>query len=149
VLEINPAGPLPSIDYQEANATITTVVDEIRAGRVTAAHDISDGGLGACVTEMCLGGEGKGIIGASLLAPDQWAAGVPQSAALFGEAGGFVVAVPTESSKKFEASAASHGAPAKRLGVTGGSRLRVEQLCDLALSELASAWMTPLQDLFA
>jgi len=149
VLGLSAAGPLPLIDYQEANATIKTVIHEIREGRVAAAHDISDGGLLACVAEMCLGGEGKGAIGASLLPVDQWAPGVAQSAALFGEAGGFVVAVPQAHSEKFEASAASHGAPAKRRGVTGGSRVRVEHLCDVALSDLASAWMAPLQDLFA
>ena len=149
VLGLSASGQLPFIDYHEANATIKTVIHEIRAGHVTAAHDISDGGLLACVAEMCLGGEGKGTIGASLLPPEQWAAGVAQSGALFGEAGGFVVAVPAADCKKFEVSAASLGAPAKRLGVTGGSRLRVEHLCDVALSDLASAWMSPLQDLFA
>src|SRR6202049_1691955 len=149
VLGLSAAGPLPLIDYQEANATIKTVIDEIHAGSVTSAHDISDGGLLGCVAEMCLGGEGKGTIGASLLPPDTWAPGVAQSAALFGEAGGFVVAVPAARTEQFERSAASHGAPAKRLGVTGGSRLRVEHVCDVALSDIASAWMAPLKNLFA
>lgn len=149
VIGMNSAGPLPLIDYEETNATIKTVIHEIRAGRITAAHDISDGGLLACVAEMCVGGEGKGTIGASLLSPDMWAPGLAQSAALFGETGGFVVAVSSESCEAFEAGAVRCGARAIRLGVTGGSRLRVEQICDIALSDLASAWMTPLQELFA
>jgi phosphoribosylformylglycinamidine synthase subunit PurL len=149
VLSMSAAGPLPLIDYQETNATIKTVIHEIRGGRVTAAHDISDGGVLACVAEMCLGGEGEGTIGASLLPTQEWAPGVAASAALFGEAGGFVVAVRPHSREEFEASARAHGASARRLGMTGGSRLRIDGVFDVSLSDLSLAWMQPLQDLFA
>jgi phosphoribosylformylglycinamidine synthase II len=149
VLNLSAAGPLPPIDYEETNATIKTMIHEIRGGRVTSAHDISDGGLLACVAEMCLGGEGTGTIGASLLPTQEWAPGVAQSAALFGEAGGFVVAVRPQSRKEFEESARVHGTSARRLGTSGGSSLRIDGVFDVALSDLAQAWMQPLQDLFA
>ncbi len=149
VLALEHAGPLPPIDYEDACAQIKAVIGEIRARRISAAHDISDGGVLACVAEMCLGGEGTGTIGASLLPTDQWAPGVPPSAALFGEAGGFVVAVAPENALAFEAEVRSHGALARRLGMTGGSRLRVEHLCDVALADLAESWMQPLRDVFA
>ncbi|MDQ6766190.1 MAG: phosphoribosylformylglycinamidine synthase subunit PurL [Candidatus Eremiobacteraeota bacterium] len=149
VLGLSNAGPLPPIDYHEANATIKALIQEIHEGHVSAAHDISDGGLVACVAEMCLGGEGKGHIGASLLPPQKWAPDVEPSAALFGEAGGFVVAVDSMNSRQFEAAVAAHGTVVRRLGTTGGSRLRIEQICDVPLSDIANAWMQPLQDLFA
>jgi len=149
VIGVLDAGPLPPIDYEDACAQIKAVIGEIRAKRITAAHDISDGGVLACVAEMCLGGEGTGTIGASLLPTEQWAPGVSHAAALLGEAGGFVVAVAPENSEAFETGVKSHGAQARRLGMTGGSRLHVEHLCDLALSDVAAAWMRPLVDLFA
>ena len=149
VLALAQAGPLPPPDYNEANATINAVIAEIRAGRVSAAHDISDGGLLACVAEMCLGGEGAGTIGASLLPPDTWAPGLALSAALFGEAGGFVVAVAPQDATAFEGAVTKHGTRAVRLGPTGGLRVRVEGICDLELAECAQAWLRPLQDLFA
>jgi phosphoribosylformylglycinamidine synthase len=149
VMSLQTAGPLPPIDYTQATATIKAVIGEVRAGRVIAAHDISDGGLLACVAEMCLGGEGKGRIGASLRSPQSWAPSVPLSAALFGEAGGFVVAVLPAKAFDFERSVAEIGARAVPLGSTVGSSLRVEGVCDVSLDDCAQAWLQPLQDLFA
>jgi hypothetical protein len=98
---------------------------------------------------MCLGGEGTGSIGASLLACEQWAPGIAPAGALFGEAGGFVVAVASKDVEAFERIAQSSGARPVELGHTGGSQLRVAGACDIPLSDVARAWMRPLQDLFA
>ena len=149
VLGLRSAGPLPPIDYTETVASIKAVIAEIRAGRITAAHDISDGGLLSCVAEMCLGGEGNGRIGARLQSPDAWASDVPASSALFGEAGGFVVAVPAEHASTFERTVTQAGLCLTRLGVSGGSSLRVDGICDIELDECAQAWLRPLQELFA
>jgi phosphoribosylformylglycinamidine synthase len=141
--------PLPSIDYGEANASILAVIDGVRRGAITAAHDISDGGLLACVAEMCLGGGATGTIGTRLNATSVWAATIDPAAALFGEAGGFVVEVPAEKIAAFEAACtASHARPTL-IGTTGGAALVVDGHCEWALSDLAKAWSTPLQELFA
>jgi phosphoribosylformylglycinamidine synthase subunit PurL len=143
------AGPPPEPDYSEVNASISTVVRSIREGCISAAHDISDGGLLSCVAEMCLGGDGDGTIGVSLRSPAVWAPETAQSAALFGEASGFVVTVPHNAREQFERVATSFDARPIQLGRTGGSSLRVENLCDVALGDLSKAWMRPLEDLFA
>ncbi|HEY7981603.1 MAG TPA: phosphoribosylformylglycinamidine synthase subunit PurL [Candidatus Eremiobacteraceae bacterium] len=143
------SGPLPAIDYAEANASILAVIDGVRRGAITAAHDISDGGLLACIAEMCLGGDAAGTIGARLNAPTVWAADVDFIAAFFGEAGGFVVEVPPEKIAAFEAACtASHARPTA-IGTTGGGALVVDDQCDLPLAQLAKAWTAPLQELFA
>jgi phosphoribosylformylglycinamidine synthase II len=143
------SGPLPSIDYAEANASILAVIDGVRRGAITAAHDISDGGLLACVAEMCLGGDAAGTVGSRLNAPSFWAAGIDSAAALFGEAGGFVVEVPSEKIAAFEAACtASHARPTA-IGTTGGDALVVDGHCDMPLSLLAEAWSAPLRELFA
>jgi phosphoribosylformylglycinamidine synthase len=149
VLQLAAAGPLPDPGYEEVNATITAVVHGIRQGFITAAHDISDGGLLVCVAEMCLGGDGDGAIGAQLDVPRVWAPDVPAAAALFGEAGGFVVAVKTDAKEHFAALAASAGARPVLLGRTGGSTLRVRGVLDVPLAELSRAWSQPLRDIFA
>jgi phosphoribosylformylglycinamidine synthase len=149
ILALGVAGPLPPIDYAETTATIKAVIGEIRAGRVLAAHDISDGGLLACVAEMCLGGEGRGRVGASLASPASWAPCIAVSAALFGEAGGFVVAVQSASASDFERAVEELGVHALRLGRTGGSCLRVEGVCEIRLDDCAQTWLQPLQELFA
>ena len=143
------AGDLPPLDYREANASIGAVVEAIRDGAVTAAHDISDGGIAACVAEMCLGGDASGTVGARLTSPELWAPDVPTLAALFGETGGFVVEVPSERLARFEAICTAHGASAIAIGSTGGATLHVNGLCDVPLTRLAQAWVAPLRELYA
>jgi phosphoribosylformylglycinamidine synthase len=142
-------GPLPAIDYAEANASILAVVEGVRLGAITAAHDISDGGLLACVAEMCLGGDAAGSIGVRINAPSDWASQVESNAALFGEAGGFVVEVPVDRIGAFEAACTKSGAKPMAIGTTGGNALIVDGHCDLQLPQLAHAWSAPLQELFA
>jgi phosphoribosylformylglycinamidine synthase len=142
-------GKLPTIDYAEANASILAVVEGVRSGAITAAHDISDGGLLACVAEMCLGGDATGSIGARLSEPSLWAPGIDVTAALFGEAGGFVVEVPTERIGAFEAACTASGARPTAIGSTAGSAIIVEGHCHAPLPLLAQAWSTPLRELFA
>jgi phosphoribosylformylglycinamidine synthase len=140
---------LPAIDYVEANASIGAVVEAIRKGMVTAAHDISDGGLLACVAEMCMGGDADGTIGARLTSPNVWAPDVPAAAALFGETGGFVVEVPPEKLGAFEAICTAAGAAPIAIGVTGGAALHVSGLCDVPFARLAEAWSAPLREVYA
>lgn len=148
VLHAHPVD-LPAIDYVEANGSIGAVVEAIRKATVTAAHDISDGGLLACVAEMCMGGDADGTIGARLTSPNVWAPDVPAAAALFGETGGFVVEVPPEKLGAFEAICTAAGAAPIAIGVTGGAALHVSGLCDVPLSRLAEAWSAPLREVYA
>jgi phosphoribosylformylglycinamidine synthase len=148
-IEAMEPSPLPSIDYAEANSSILAVIDGVRRGAITAAHDISDGGLLACVAEMCLGGGAAGTVGARLNAPSSWAATIDPAAALFGEAGGFVVEVPAEKLAAFEAACTASHAKPTAIGATGGDALVVEGHCERSLTHLAKAWSSPLQELFA
>jgi phosphoribosylformylglycinamidine (FGAM) synthase-like enzyme len=141
-------GSLPPIDFLEANASIRTVFEAIRSGAISAAHDISDGGLIACVAEMCLGGDAAGSIGAHLESPARWAPDIETQAALLGEAGGFVVEVSPARVGAFEAICTAMEARPAAIGVTGGSSLAVEGICEIPLDQLASAWSSPLRELF-
>jgi phosphoribosylformylglycinamidine synthase len=144
------ADELPVLDYAEANASIRAVVAGIRRRAISAAHDISDGGLLACIAEMCLGGDADGVVGARINDPGEWASGVPRDAALFGETPGFVVEVAAEQLPAFHEMCKNAGADATLIGATGGARIIVEQTdCDVALSDAASAWSATLRELYA
>jgi phosphoribosylformylglycinamidine (FGAM) synthase-like enzyme len=148
-LEKVSGGALPPLDYAEANASILAVIEGIRSGSIVAAHDISDGGLLACVAEMCMGGDAAGAIGARLNPPSEWAPGMATAAALFGEAGGFVVEVLPEMLGAFEAACTAVGAKPTAIGMTAGSSLVVTDVCDVPLARMARAWSEPLRELFA
>ena len=140
---------LPPIDYREAVNSILAIIEGIRGSAICAAHDISDGGLAACVAEMCLGGDAAGGIGARLLPPDRWAPDVPVAAALFGEAGGFLVEVSMGRVQDFHQICKRHGARATLIGETGAQSLAIETICNVPIDRLAAAWSGTLRELFA
>src|SRR4051812_19134078 len=75
---------LPDIDLDSVRATHEAVREAVRAGRVSTAHDIAEGGLAVALAECCLAGD----VGASIEIPGDCKA-LP---VLYGEApGGFVV----------------------------------------------------------
>jgi len=87
----------------------------IAAARVSAVHDVSDGGVAVALAEMALA---IGI-GAQIAVP----ARIPE-AWLFGEdQGRYVMTASIEEASRIIADARRAGVPAERFGVTGGGAL--------------------------
>ncbi|MGE0744470.1 MAG: phosphoribosylformylglycinamidine synthase subunit PurL [Rhodospirillales bacterium] len=129
------AGPPPPVDLAAERRNGDFVRGLIRAGRVTACHDVSDGGILVAVAEMALAGG----VGATIAAPGS---GHP-AAWLFGEDQGryLVTCVDPEA---VLAAAASAGVPAVAIGRTGDSSLTVQGTPPISLSELRAtheAWL--------
>jgi len=86
---------VPPLDFDAARCEIRGVIDLVRAGLVTAAHDISDGGLAVCLSEMAMGQEAGSCSGAAIKIPEgQDHLSVREF--LFSEAGGFLVTMSAE-----------------------------------------------------
>jgi phosphoribosylformylglycinamidine synthase subunit PurL len=100
-------GPPPPVDLEAERRTGNFVRDLVRSGRVTAAHDISDGGLLVAVAEMALAGD----IGAEL-------EGISEAAAAFGEDQGRYLVTTTTSLEGGDVRV-------RRIGTTGGKLLRL------------------------
>jgi phosphoribosylformylglycinamidine synthase len=104
---------------------------------VAAAHDLSDGGLAVALVEATLAAG----VGATFTLPP----GLPPLAALASESPSrALLAVPPEAARELEASAATAGVPATRLGTTGGDRLVVGGVLDLPLFQLRDAYESAL-----
>ena len=112
-----------------AHETYRALHRAMRTGLVRACHDLSDGGLGVAVAEMCIGGR----IGASLdltalagAVPPADGRALPPGLALFGETNGcLLVEVATSDKAAFEEGFAE--LPCRLVGETRAERsLRVE-----------------------
>ncbi len=131
-------GPgLPSLPVDEVRAAIELVRNAVRTGRVTAAHDISDGGLACAAAEMAIAG-GVGLE-ADL---DQMVEmrGCSGETALFGEGpGGFLLA-----GERAELEAlAGGGVDLLIVGAAGGDRIKIsaaEAEADVMLADAERAW---------
>jgi phosphoribosylformylglycinamidine synthase II len=117
------AGPLPVIDAHAARGAHEWVRAAVRAGSLSSAHDIAEGGLAVALAECCVAGE----IGATVVVPD----GIEPFAEALGRA--FVVSGP-----------ADRLAPWPLIGTVGGDALVLGGLLNVAVSALTDARETGL-----
>jgi phosphoribosylformylglycinamidine synthase len=110
---------LPDVDVSGLSAAHATVREAVRAGRVSSAHDIAEGGIALALAECCLAGG----IGARVSLPD----GLEP----FGEAPGrgFIVSGPADALDGMTI-----------IGEVGGDALEIAGRLNLAVSELRSAY---------
>ena len=117
--EMSPA--LEPFDLRPVVASFAVVREAVRAGGLSSAHDISDGGLATCVAESAL----LGGVGARLdLDPLLHREAVDAETALFGEGpGGIVVSGPRDALMALSQKARNLGFLA--LGSVGGSAIEI------------------------
>jgi len=133
---------LPRVRPEELLKVWQEVHKAIENGDIKACHDISEGGLAACLAEMCFGGG----MGAEIDIPlDERA-----DYFLFNEtAGCFLVEIPadTDPNRLFT------GVPFTNLGVTASrpfitAKQGDKELFDLCLDDLKAAWQKPMREVF-
>jgi phosphoribosylformylglycinamidine synthase subunit PurL len=125
---------LSAVDIDAVSGAQATIRTAVRAGTLSSAHDIAEGGLAVALAECCLAGN----LGARVSLDDD---GLEF---LFGEcSGGFVV-----SGHEQVLHVMSEKTTVKTIGVVEGQSLSIDSQIDLTLSELADAH-DALAELFA
>ena len=126
---------LPEPDIASVAAACAAVRDAVRAGRISSAHDVSDGGLACALAECAIGGR----IGCQVDLTPLLRGGLSAPEALFGEGtGGFVVSGP-----RSDLESLGGGATVALLGETGGDSISIsvgETTIGLELETAADAW---------
>ncbi len=126
-------GTPPSVDLVAEKAHGTFVRDAILAGRLTATHDISDGGLLVALAKMAIAGQ----MGATIT-PD---ADVPLHGWAFGEdQARYIVTLPAQAADAFLADAKEAGVPASQIGQTAQGDLKLEGSSTISLESLTQAY---------
>ncbi|WP_239404424.1 phosphoribosylformylglycinamidine synthase subunit PurL [Frankia sp. Cj3] len=134
-------GQPPAVDLAVEKLLAEILVAGSRDGMLTAAHDLSDGGLASALVESCLrGGRGARIV-------------FPRAADVFTElfsesAGRAVVAVPRSEELRFTDMCAARGLPCRRIGVVDGDTLDVQDAFAISLDDLQRAHSATLPALF-
>jgi len=132
----------PRVDLAAEQALASLMADVAAGGIVTAAHDVSDGGLAQTLVEMAL----RRGVGATVSLGG--VAGGDAFVALFAESvARAVVTVPADRVADLESSAATYGVRVTRLGTTGRDTLVLGEL-DLPVGELRAASERTLPALF-
>jgi phosphoribosylformylglycinamidine synthase len=127
-------GAPPPVDLSAERRNGDLVRALVTAGRVSACHDVSDGGVAVAVAEMALAGG----VGARLEQPEE--SDAPAHAWFFGEdQGRYVLSLAPETAARILDEAAQAGVSACRIGTTGGLELTFDSGDTISLSELRAA----------
>jgi phosphoribosylformylglycinamidine synthase len=124
-------GRPPAVDLAREKLLADVLSSASRDGLVSAAHDLSEGGLAQAVVESALAGE----VGCRIVLPE----GEDPFVMLFSESAGRVlVAVPRTEESRFRSMCEARGLPAVRIGVVdqGSDVVEVQGLFTVSLAEL-------------
>ncbi|MGV0582715.1 phosphoribosylformylglycinamidine synthase subunit PurL [Mycobacteroides chelonae] len=136
-------GTPPKVDLARERLIAQVLTAASRDGLVSAAHDLSEGGLIQAVIESSLAGE----TGCRILLPE----GADPFVALFSESAGRVlVAVPRTEESRFVAMCEARQLPAVRIGVVdqGSDSVEVQGQFSVTLAELREVHEGVLPGLF-
>ena len=136
-------GVPPKVDLQRERLLSDILIAASRDGLVSAAHDLSEGGLIQAVAEAALAGE----TGCRILLPE----GADPFVWLFSESTGRVlVAVPRSEETRFTGMLTARQMPWTRIGVVdqGSDELEVQDQFSVKLTELREAHEGTLPELF-
>ncbi|MFC8528322.1 phosphoribosylformylglycinamidine synthase subunit PurL [Nocardia sp. NPDC057227] len=136
-------GVPPQVDFAREQLLAEVLTAGSRDGMISAAHDLSEGGLIQTVVEAALAGE----TGCRVLLPE----GADPFVALFAESAGRVlVAVPRSEETRFSKMCEARGLPAVRIGVVdqGSDSVEVQGQFTVPLTELRAAFEGTLPRLF-
>ena len=150
-------GKPPTIDLPAERSLQRLLVSAAADGLLESAHDCAEGGVAVTLSECCFD---SGGIGAEVSLPQASGNGLDDredimlAATLFGETASRVIAsVAEENADEFFARARGAGVPARLIGRTGGTRLRVsvngDVVVDRAVSEIEETWANGLTRYFA
>nr|WP_207140174.1 phosphoribosylformylglycinamidine synthase subunit PurL [Rhodovibrio salinarum] len=123
-------GPPPPVDLDAERRNGDFVRDLIRSGKVTACHDLSDGGLFVALAEMAMAGD----LGATLEPPEE----IALHAWLFGEDQARYLVTAPQAGAILQAAQAAQ-VPAYAIGRTGGRALKVADGPSISVEQVRAA----------
>ena len=136
-------GTPPQVDFARERLLAEILVAGSRDGLISAAHDLSEGGLAQAVVESALVGE----TGCRILLPDNE---VPFVMLFSESAGRVLVSVPRTEETRFTAMCSAREMPWVRIGVVdqGSDSVEVQGQFEVTLAELRRAWESTLPAIF-
>ena len=132
-------GAVPEVSLENEKKVQDLLIGQIEAGRIVAAHDLSEGGLLVCLAEMLFG---KNNIGVSISIPTNGRI----DSTLFGESQGrVIVAVSSSDSNEFISCSKTAGVQANFLGRTSDSgmmqiNMGQKVVLSTSIADLHSVW---------
>ncbi len=139
-------GVVPRSDVELLKNCMKGILSAIEQRYIASCHDVSEGGLGVCLSEMIIGGDIGAAVDVSGIAAD-----LRTDFKLFSESNTrWVVEVNKEKQQGFEQILKRERTPFQLIGETKGRKLVIQNngktVIDLAIDVLRDQWKNPLWD---
>ena len=132
---------VPIIDFEKERNMCYAVVAAINQCLVMSCHDISDGGMASAISEMILGGNADGEIGAEI---DISFSRMRKDKILFSESSGFILEIRQRDVEKVKNAFRFYGSELVELGRAKSSSFIIkkgnETVADIPIKKLKDAW---------
>lgn len=138
------SGSLPKVDLKNLKAVLNSIHKAIKAEKILAVHDISEGGLAVTIAEMCFGGACGAEIDLAKISKER------DDFVLFSEtAGSFLVEVENEKIAKRIFS----NVPYFIIGKTIPNEIIIvkkntRKIVQIPIHKLNKAWQRPMKEIF-
>jgi phosphoribosylformylglycinamidine synthase len=113
---------------------------------IVSCHDVSEGGLGACISEMAIGGNLGGEIDISKILSD-----LRTDFKIFSESNTrWLIEVRSNKHKEFESLLNNYTISYNKIGITNGNRIIVtdkKKVIDLDIEDISQYWKDPIWSL--
>ncbi|RLF30561.1 MAG: phosphoribosylformylglycinamidine synthase II, partial [Thermoplasmata archaeon] len=131
---------VPGVEIDLLKRSIDCILELTDKGLLKSCHDVSEGGIGVCISEMLIGGNIGAKIDLSRVSP-----GLRSDFKLFSESNTrWVVEIEKKDVKRFENIVKKHDLLLYKIGYVEGERLEiidgVKKVIDLGVSEITEKW---------
>ncbi len=132
-------GKLPEIDYEHHIKLNSFMMRCVEEKLISSAHDVSEGGIALCLCEMCYGGHIGAVVELDIQGRGDFY--------LFSETQGVII-LATDNPDRVLEFAKEHKIQAKVVGKTIGERLKINNVVDISVEQIAKAMEKTLGDVF-
>ncbi len=138
------SGDAPHLNLDFELKLQQTLLELIRKGHITAAHDLSDGGLAIALAEMSIFGSTGAEVDLGAIPADS------DTAKWFGEAqSGVLITIDPKDADAIQQATAANGIPAYKLGQTGGEQLVINDDIRLSVQEISDVYEQTIPNLMS
>jgi phosphoribosylformylglycinamidine synthase len=140
-------GSVPKTDINVLKHCMNGLLATIEKGYLFSCHDVSEGGVGVCLSEMAIGGDIGAVVDTSNINDD-----LRDDFKLFSESNTrWIVEVKKEKQNDFEKTLKKEDAPFIKIGKTNGKQLIINNgkttLINLDIANIRDIWKNAIWDI--
>ena len=141
------SGKVPNTDATLLKKSMKGILNSVEKEYIASCHDISEGGIGICLSEMAIGSDVGAEVDLSPINPD-----LRSDFKLFSESNTrWIIEVKYEKQKEFEALMKKHSTPFIKIGSTKSKSIIINdknnEVVNLSINDIRVQWKEPIRSL--